>query len=79
MRARPRLTGEQRLFIRWAQLWRTLTREEYLRQTMLTNHHAPAEHRANGAAINLDAFHTAFGVQSGDKLFLDPKKRARIW
>ena len=35
-------TGEQRLFIRWAQLWRTLTRDEYLRQTMLTNHHAPA-------------------------------------
>ena len=46
---------------------------------MLINHHAPAEHRANGAAVNLDAFHAAFGVQPGDKLFLDPKKRARIW
>ena len=72
-------TGDQRLFVRWAQIWRTLTRDEYLRQTMLTNHHAPAEHRANGAAVNLDAFHAAFGVQPGDKLFLDPKKRARIW
>ena len=72
-------TGDQRLFVRWAQIWRTLTRDEYLRQTMLTNHHAPPEHRANGAAVNLDAFHAAFGVQPGDKLFLDPKKRARIW
>ena len=72
-------TGEQRLFVRWAQLWRTLVRDEYLRQAMLTNHHAPAEHRANGAVVNLDAFHSAFAVQPGDKLFLEPKKRARIW
>lgn len=72
-------TGDQRLFVRWAQLWRTLVRDEYLRQTLLTNHHSPAEHRANGAAVNLDAFHSAFGVQPGDRLFLEPKKRARIW
>jgi len=72
-------TGEQRLFVRWAQLWRTLVRDEYLRQAMLTNHHAPAEHRANGAAVNLDAFHSAFGVQPGDKLFVEPKERVRIW
>jgi putative endopeptidase len=72
-------TGEQRLFVRWAQLWRTLMRDEYLRQTMLINHHAPAEHRANGAAVNLDAFYSAFSVQPGDKLFVEPKKRVRIW
>lgn len=72
-------TGEQRLFLRWAQLWRTQIREEYLRQTVLINHHAPAQHRANGAAINVDAFHSAFNVQPGDKLYLDPKKRVRIW
>jgi predicted metalloendopeptidase len=72
-------TGEQRLLIRWAQLWRTLIRPEYLRQTILTNHHAPAPHRANGAVLNLDAFHEAFAVKPGDKLYRDTAARVRLW
>lgn len=72
-------TGEQRLFLRWAQVWRTLIRDEYLRQTLLLDQHAPPRYRANGAVVNLDAFHAAFNVQPGDKLYLDPKKRVRIW
>ena len=72
-------TGEQRLFLRWAQLWRTLTRAEYLRQTNMINQHAPPQFRANGAVVNLEEFYSAFGVQPGDKLYLSPDKRVRIW
>ena len=72
-------TGEQRLFLRWAQLWRGKTREAYLRQTLFLNHHAPPEYRAHGAVVNLDAFHQAFDVKPGDKLYKEPKNRVRIW
>lgn len=73
------LTGEQRLFLRWAQLWRGKTRDAYLPQTLFLDQHAPPEYRAHGAVVNLDAFHAAFNVQPGDKLYRDPKKRVRIW
>lgn len=73
------LTGEQRLFVRWAQIWRSKTREAYLPQTLFIDRHAPPEYRAHGAVVNLDAFHAAFNVQPGDKLYKDPKKRVRIW
>jgi predicted metalloendopeptidase len=72
-------TGEQRLLLRWAQVWRGKTREEYVRQTLFLNHHAPPEYRANGAVVNLEGFYQAFDVQPGDKLYRDPKKRVRIW
>ena len=72
-------TGEQRLFVRWAQLWRTQTRAEYVRQMNMINHHAPPQFRANGAVVNVNAFYEAFGVKPGDKLYLDPEKRVRIW
>jgi putative endopeptidase len=73
------LSGEQRLFVRWAQIWRSKTRETYLPKTLFLDQHAPPEYRAHGAVVNLDAFHTAFDVQPGDKLYRDPKKRVRIW
>jgi putative endopeptidase len=72
-------TGEQRLFLRWAQVWRTVIRDEYLRQTLLIDQHAPPRYRANGTVVNLDAFHAAFNVQPGDKLYLAPERRVRIW
>ena len=73
------LSGEQRLFMRWAQIWRGKTRDTYLPQTLFLEQHAPPEYRAHGALVNLDAFHAAFDVQPGDKLYRDPKKRVRIW
>jgi predicted metalloendopeptidase len=73
------LSGEQRLFIRWAQIWRSKTRPAYLPQTLFLDQHAPPEYRAHGAVVNLDAFHAAFDLQPGDKLYRDPKKRVRIW
>jgi predicted metalloendopeptidase len=72
-------TGEQRLFLRWAQIWRERTRDEYLRQTLFLNQHAPPQFRGNGAVVNLDAFHDAFGVKAGDRLYRDPARRIKIW
>ena len=72
-------TGEQRLFLRWAQLWRTQTRAEFVRQMHLINQHAPPQFRANGAVVNVEAFYSAFGVRPGDKLYVEPGKRVKIW
>lgn len=72
-------TGEQRFFIGWAQIWRTKMRPEFLRQTLLSNPHAPAEFRANGPASNLPGFYEAFSVKPGDKLYRDTTARVRIW
>jgi putative endopeptidase len=73
------LTGEQRFFLGWAQAWRSKVRPEYVRQTMLTNPHAPAEFRVNGIVQHLDAFHAAFDVKPGDRLYRPPDARLRIW
>jgi putative endopeptidase len=72
-------TGEQRLLIGWAQMWRSQMREDFLRQTLLLSQHAPPQYRAHGALMNLDAFYRAFDVRAGDKLYLEPKKRVQIW
>ncbi len=50
------LNGEQRLFVRWAQIWRSKTREAYLPQTLFLDQHAPPEYRAHGAVVNLTRF-----------------------
>jgi len=73
------LTAAQRLFIGWAQSWRTKARDEELIRRLATDPHSPDEFRCNGVARNLDAFHTAFGVQPGDGLYLAPEERVSIW
>jgi putative endopeptidase len=72
-------TGEQRLFIGWAQIWRTKQREEFLRRQLTTGPHAPPEFRSNGVVRNLPEFHEAFQVKPGDGLYLAPEERVRIW
>jgi hypothetical protein len=72
-------TGDQRFFIGWAQVWRSITRDEYLRQQLLWMPHAPPRVRANGPLGHIEAFYTAFNVQPGDKLYIEPAKRIRIW
>jgi predicted metalloendopeptidase len=72
-------TGEQRFFVGWAQLWRSKERDGFMRQTLLTGQHAPAQYRANGPLAHLDAFQQAFGVEPGDKLYRDPQKRVKVW
>ena len=58
------LTGDQRFFMGWAQVWRSKDRDQYLRQMALTNPHPPSEFRANGPLSHIDAFYAAFDVQS---------------
>ncbi len=71
-------TGDQRFFIAYAQAWADKSREEAMRQQIATNGHAPDEYRAL-TVRNLDAWYAAFNVQPGDKLYLAPGKRVRVW
>ncbi len=71
-------TGDQRFFIAYAQAWRTMMREAQMRQRIATDGHAPGQYRAL-TVRNLDAWYDAFGVKEGDKLYLPPEKRVRIW
>jgi putative endopeptidase len=71
-------TGDQRLFLGWAQNYRSKYREAALRRALLTDAHAPGEYRAD-TVRNLDAWYEAFGVKPGQKLYLPPDQRVRIW
>jgi putative endopeptidase len=73
------LTGEQRFFLGWSQAWREKVRESRALQLLTTDPHSPPEFRANGAAVNHDGFHEAFGTKSGDKMFKPTEQRIRIW
>jgi putative endopeptidase len=71
-------TGDQRFFIAYAQTWATKMRDEALRQRVATDGHAPGMYRAL-TVRNLDAWYKAFDVKEGDKLYLAPDKRVRVW
>jgi endothelin-converting enzyme/putative endopeptidase len=71
-------TGDQQFFIAFAQSWRTKTREQALRQQVLTDGHAPARYRAV-TLRNLDAWYPAFNVKPGETLYLAPQDRVKIW
>ncbi|HEY0026976.1 MAG TPA: M13 family metallopeptidase [Allosphingosinicella sp.] len=71
-------TGDQRFFIAYAQAWATKMREPALRARIATDGHAPGQYRAL-TVRNLDAWYKAFDVKPGDKLYLAPEKRVRIW
>jgi predicted metalloendopeptidase len=73
------LTGDQRFFLSYGQIWRSKYRDEELRSLVLSNSHAPPLTRVNGAVRNVDAWYAAFNVQPGDKLYLPPDQRVRIW
>jgi putative endopeptidase len=72
-------TPEQRLFISWATIWRGKSREEALRTQVQTDPHSPAQYRANGPLVNIDAFYDAFEVSEGDDMYVAPNDRVRIW
>jgi putative endopeptidase len=74
-----RLSGDQRFFLSWAQVWRTKQRDEDLRSQVTSNPHSPAKYRVNGVVRNVDAWYRAFNVQPGDKLYLPPAERVHIW
>jgi len=73
------LTGDQRFFMAFAQVWRSKYREETARQLLLTDPHSPAQYRVNGIVRNFAEWQKAFGVKPGDKLYLPPEQQIRIW
>ncbi len=73
------LTGEQRFFVGWAQVWRSKYRDAELSRRLATDPHSPPEFRCNGVLRNLPEFYSAFGVKPGDRLWLPPEQRVRIW
>jgi predicted metalloendopeptidase len=73
------LTGDQRLFMGWAQVWRRLYRDEELKRRLTVDPHSPAEARVNVVVSNIPAFYDAFNVQEGDGMYLAPEDRVRIW
>jgi len=72
-------TPEQRFFLSYAQVWRSLQRDEALRTQVQTNPHSPAVWRVNGPLSNLSEFAKAFGCKDGDAMVRPDDKRARIW
>lgn len=73
------LSGNQRFFLGYAQLWRTVVAEGFLRQATLTNAHSPDEFRVNGVVRNFTPWYDAFNVKPGDALYLAPADRISIW
>lgn len=73
------LSGDQRFFYSFGQIWRTKMRDDAMIQRLTTGPHSPPRFRANGAAENDDAFHAAFGTKAGDKMFKPDAERIRIW
>jgi putative endopeptidase len=72
-------SGEQRFFLSWAQVWRELSREEALRNQVMSNPHSPATFRVLGVVRNMDTWYQAFDVKPEDKLFLPAEQRVKIW
>jgi putative endopeptidase len=72
-------TPDQRLFLAWAQVWRSSQRPEMAAQRILTDPHSPEEYRASAPVTNIDAWYTAFNVQPGDKLYKKPEDRIKVW
>lgn len=73
------LSGDQRFFLGFAQIWRGMEREASLRNRVMTANHPPGEFRLNNAVRHLDAWYDAFNVTEGDALYLPPEERVRIW
>lgn len=73
------LSGDQRYFLSWGQVWRNVTVPEELRRQALSDNHSANPFRVNGVVRNIDAWYDAFGVKPGDKLYLPPDQRVKIW
>ncbi len=72
------LTGDQRFFLAFARRWRRVQSDDALRRQVATDPHLPPQFRAD-AVRNLDAWYAAFAVQPGDRLYLKPEDRVRLW
>ena len=72
-------TGDQRFFLSYGQIWRAKYRDPAMRQQVLSNPHSPPQFRADGATRNIDGWYSAFDVQPGDKYYLPPDQRVKLW
>lgn len=72
-------TAEQRFFISWATIWRIKMRDEALQNRIKTDPHAPGKFRAYVPLQNVDAFYSAFAIKKGDKMYIKPEDRVKIW
>jgi putative endopeptidase len=72
-------TGEQRVFLGFAQVWAGKYRDEALKSQINTDPHSPAQFRANGAVRNVPEFYKAFDVKPTDALYLPEEERVKIW
>ena len=73
------LTGDQRFFMGWAQVWARLYRDENLESRITSDPHSHSEARTNGIVRNFDLWYETFDVQPGDALYLAPDERVKIW
>lgn len=72
-------TPEQRFFISWAIIWRIKMRDEALKNQVKVDTHTPGMYRAYVPLQNIDAFYDAFSIKEGDKMYIEPRKRVKIW
>lgn len=72
-------TPEQRFFISWGTIWRTKARDEAIKNQVKTDPHAPGHYRAYVPLQNVDAWYDAFDIKEGDKLYIKPEERVKIW
>ena len=72
-------TPEQRFFMSWATVWRTKMRDDALKNRIKTDPHSPGMNRAVQPLLNIDAFYEAFDIKEGDKMYIAPEDRVRIW
>ncbi|MDA0714902.1 MAG: M13 family metallopeptidase [Bacteroidetes bacterium] len=72
-------TQTQRFYLSWATIWRQLIREEALKNRIKTDPHSPGEYRGYMPIMNMDEFQAAFNIQEGDKMYLSPEQRVKIW
>ncbi|MBV6878334.1 M13 family metallopeptidase [Epilithonimonas ginsengisoli] len=73
------LTQDQRFFMSWATVWRTKSTDKYMTNQVKTDPHSPGYYRSFGPLVNMDAFQKAFDIKPGDKLYVAPEKRIKIW
>jgi putative endopeptidase len=73
------LTGDQRVFLGWAQAWRGKVTDDYVKRQVVSDPHSPRRFRVNGPLQNIDAWYTAFDIKPGDRLYVAPEHRVRIW
>jgi predicted metalloendopeptidase len=73
------LTGDQRFFMGFGQVWRIKVREDQQLVLLKSDSHSPGQFRANGTMVNQPGFYEAFNVKEGDKMYIPPEKRVIIW